>query len=81
MKQHLIDALSKMTVENGCAPNEESIAKEKIAKYASFMKKERAPQIHHIEENTLNTWEQLADRRYKESFYKLAQENRKKWKI
>ncbi len=71
------DKLARMTVANGASPNEEAIARNKMAKYANFIKKETPKKSFHIQEE--NDIMPLHEHQFRQEWYKLKMENRRKW--
>jgi hypothetical protein len=84
MKQNLIDALANMTVENGASPNEEDIAKRKMAQYTAALTR-NTPKTNLVQsppwiydEDVIANETEL---RFREKWQTMKQANRKKWKI
>ena len=78
MDERKISLLENMTIKNGCTPNEESIAKKKIAQYAAAMNTHRTknPTPVHIYEDI-----PLEELHFRRKWYELKRENRKKWGV
>ena len=66
-----------MTVENGASPNEEAIAKRKMAQYTAACKvPKQTPRQPFFED--IRSYE---DEQFLRKWHALKEENRKKWKI
>jgi hypothetical protein len=72
----LREKLSRVTVKNGASPNEEAIARRKIAEYAKFMNKTR-PQPRVVVNEPMPIHEQM----FLKEWFALKMANRKKWKV
>jgi hypothetical protein len=73
----LTEKLSRITVKNGASPNEEAIARRKIAEYAKYMNNTRPQRRVVVEEERMPLHEQI----FLKEWFKLKMANRKKWKV
>jgi len=81
MTEKLIEKLSQISIERGSTPNEEAIAKEKMAKYAATLNAP-GPAARPMMFEDIRSDEQkpLHEQRFLNEWYKLKNDNRKKWK-
>ena len=81
MNERKISLLENITVSRGSSPNEEAVAKDKIAKYASAISQGQA---HRTKNPTpVHIYESMPpeEQRFRTEWYRLKTENRKKWKV
>ena len=81
MNERKIALLEQITVERGSTPNEEAIAKEKMAQYAAALKAP-GPAMRSVMFEDIRSDEQkpLHEQRFLNEWHKLKNDNRKKWK-
>jgi len=81
MDERKISLLEQITVERGASPNEESIAKRKMAQYAAALKAP-GPTARPMMFEDIRSDEQkpLHEQRFLNEWHKLKNDNRKKWK-
>jgi hypothetical protein len=81
MTEKLIEKLSQISIERGSTPNEEAIAKEKMAKYSAVLNAP-GPAARPMMFEDIRSDEQkpLHEQRFLNEWHKLKNDNRKKWK-
>lgn len=80
MNERKISLLENITVSRGASPNEEAIAKRKIAQYAERISqyKTKNPTPVHIYEDVSSS---IEEQRFRMKWEQVKRENRKKWKV
>lgn len=82
MNKRKIGLLENITVARGASPNEEAIAKAKIAKYAAAMNKpKQRPKTEPLRFMNEDEAHSFDEQQFRQKWYELRQANRKRWKV